>query len=108
MRTDTPNDPVRAALRAPNPWRVWFDAWEPKAAEAWDAALRQSWLVEPVAATLTAIARTKAIGDSVRRRLVRACGLATRDDQDRILFLLQRMESRLLDLEERLADEAER
>src|SRR5688500_17608464 len=103
MRTDDTNDRVRAALRAPNPWRAWFDAWEPKAAQAWDAAVRRPWLVEPIAATITTLARAKSLGDAVRRRLVRACGLATRDEQDRILFLLQRMESRLLDLEDRLA-----
>ena len=91
------NDPARA-------WRMWFDAWEPGAARAWDSLARQSWLVEPVAATITLVGRTKAFADSLRRRLLRGCGLATREDQDRILFLLQRMESRLLDLEDRLAN----
>jgi len=98
-------EPTRTATSANDParaWRIWFDAWEPKAALAWDAVVRQPWLVEPLAATITMVGRTKALADSVRRRLARACGLATREDQDRILFLLQRMESRLLDLEDRV------
>jgi hypothetical protein len=96
-----------ATPRRPPPpaaWRLWFDAWEPKAAAAWDGALRRPWVVEPVAATLTALARANTIRAEVTRRIWRACGLATRHDQDRLLFALQRLESRILDLEERIAD----
>jgi hypothetical protein len=85
-------------------WRIWFDAWEPKAAAAWDGALRAPWVVEPVAAALTLAGRANTIRREVARRLWRACGLATQHDQDRVLFLLQRLESRILDLEDRLAD----
>jgi hypothetical protein len=95
--TTSANDPVRA-------WRMWFDAWEPRAAIAWDATVRHPWVVEPLAATITTVARAKSVVDGVRRRLLRAFGLPTREDQERTLFLLQRMESRLLDLEDRLAD----
>lgn len=83
---------------------MWFDAWEPRAAIAWDAAVRQSWVVEPLAATITTVARAKGVADAVRRRLLRALGLPSREDQERVLFLLQRMESRLIDLEDRLAE----
>ena len=83
---------------------MWFDAWEPRAAIAWDAAVRQSWVVEPLAATITTVARAKSVADAVRRRILGVLGLPTREDQERVLFLLQRMESRLLDLEDRIAE----
>lgn len=86
---------------------MWFDAWEPRAAIAWDAAVRQPWVVEPLAATITTVARAKSMADAVRRRVLQALGLPSREDQERALFLLQRMESRLLDLEDRLADREE-
>jgi hypothetical protein len=89
----TTSDPVAA-------WRAWFDAWEPRAALAWERAMRESWLVEPIAALITGIAHAKRLADETRRRALRACGLATREDHERVLFLLQRMESRLFDLED--------
>jgi len=98
------NDGAAAPRSAAPAWRIWFDAWEPRAAEAWDGTLRRPWVVEPVAAALTVLGRANTIRHEIARRVWRACGLATQHDQDRLLFLLQRMESRILDLEDRLAE----
>jgi hypothetical protein len=107
MPTDERSRPATDPFAPASLWRTWLAAWEPRAAQAWEATVRRPVVVEPVAGAITLVGHMKAISDALARRVVRAFGVAASADQDRILYMLQRMESRILDLEERLANDGE-
>lgn len=91
-------------------WETWkrgFDVWEAKTAEFFEAVLRNPKVLEPAGAMLTASMKVKAATDEAMATWWRSWGLPTRRDQERTLHALNQLNSRLLDLEERLADEQE-
>ena len=55
-------------------------------------------------AMLTSVMRMKAASDRMNAMWWGAMGLPTKRDQERTLHLLNRLESRILDLEEKLED----
>lgn len=88
-----------------NPWDLWkkgFDAWESATAQYLEAWLRSPALLEPSGALLSAAMRAKAGSDRVQATLWGALGLPTKRDQERALHALNQLQSRLIDLEERL------
>ncbi len=90
-----------------NAWEMWkkgFDAWEKTTAEYLDRVMKNSAVLEPAGALLTAAMKTKTAGDKAWAAWWSAWGLPTRRDQERALHKLNTLESRLLDLEERLAE----
>ena len=87
-------------------WELWkkgFDAWEQTTARYLEGVLRSPTVLAPSGAVLSAVLRTKAMGDRAMAAWWGAVGLPTKRDQERTLHRLNQLESRLLDLEERLA-----
>lgn len=88
-------------------WEIWkkgFDAWESTTARALEGWLRSPLVLGPSGALLTAMMRSKAAGDQALATFWGAMGLPTKRDQERTLHALNQLQSRLLDLEERLVD----
>ncbi len=93
-----------------NLWKTWkkaFDAWETSTAQMLEPWLRSPTLLEPAGSALSATMRLKSMSDRAAAAWWGAMGLPTKRDQERALHQLNRLESRLLDLEERLEDQAE-
>ena len=88
-------------------WKTWkqgFDAWESATATYLEQWMKSPLVLEPSGALLTASMKTKkAVDDAVAAGWARA-GLPTRRDQERMLYEIDRLHGRLLDLEDRLAD----
>jgi hypothetical protein len=92
-----------------NPWDMWkkgFAAWEGATAGYLEKLLANPSLLGPAGALLTAAMKTKAASDKATASWWAAVGLPTRRDQERALHKLNQLESRLLDLEEKLEDAA--
>lgn len=88
-------------------WKLWkpmFDAWEGATSEYLEKVLRSPTVLEPGAAWLTAMMKLKAAGDEATATFWGSLGLPTRRDQERTLHLLHQLQSRMIDLEERLED----
>jgi len=79
-----------------------FDRWEDTTAKYLEHWLKSPMMLSPSAMMLTAVMKAKATSDQVRERLWSDLGLATRRDQERTLHLLNQIQSRLLDIEEKL------
>ena len=85
-------------------WKKGFDAWERTTAEYLETVLKSPLVLEPGGAALTAMMKAKATTDKAWAQWWGAMGLPTKRDQERTLHLLNELESRLLDLEEKLDD----
>jgi hypothetical protein len=86
-------------------WKKGFDSWEQKTANLLEHVIRSPMVLKPSGALLTAVMKAKTAGDRAKTSIVSAIGLPTRGDQERVLHVLNRLESRLIDLEERLEDQ---
>ncbi len=87
-------------------WKKRFDAWEDRTARQLEVGLRSSTFIAPASAALTRALRAKVTLDRLQTALVGALGLPTKADQERTLHALHRLESRLMDLEEKLEPRA--
>lgn len=85
-------------------WKKSFDAWENATAQYTEAWLKSPFVLGPAGAMLSAFMKTKAASDKAAGQVWGAIGLPTKRDQERTLHALNQIQSRLLDLEERLAD----
>ena len=83
-------------------WKKSFDAWEDTTARLLESWMRSPFILEPSGAMLSATMRWKAAADQAASAFWGALGLPTKRDQERTLHALNQLESRLLDLEERL------
>jgi hypothetical protein len=83
-------------------WKKSFDVWERATAGYLEAWLRSPLLLEPAGAMLTAAMRMKSASDQIAAACWGSLGLPTKRDQERVLHALNEIESKLLDLEERL------
>jgi hypothetical protein len=81
-----------------------FDTWENLTAKAMEVGLKSRLFLGPTARALTAGLRAKANVDKITRTVVGLLGLPTKSDQERTLHAIHRLESRLIDLEEKLED----
>lgn len=93
-----------------NAWEIWkkgFDAWEGATASFLEKALSSPLVLAPAGTMLTATMKTKSAWDRALSDAWGRAGLATRRDVERALHTLNRLESKLLDLEESL-DETSR
>jgi hypothetical protein len=79
-----------------------FDSWEDSTAKVLERVLKSPSFVGPSGGLLSAYMRARAKSDARKKKLWSEVGVATRLDQERTLFLLNRLESKLLDLEERM------
>jgi len=83
-------------------WKKGFDAWEKTTAEYVESMLRNPAVLGPAGKLLTAAMKTKSATDRAVSQWWGSIGLPTKRDQERSLHKLNMLESRLLDLEERL------
>ena len=94
-----------------NGWDVWkkgFDAWESATAQYLEALLKNPLVLGPSGAMLSATMKMKAQAEKAAAQMWGAVGLPTRRDQERTLHALNQLQSRLLDLEEKLERQAEK
>src|SRR5688572_25924435 len=85
-------------------YKKWFYAWEGATAQYLETWLKSPLVLEPAGAWLSAAMRAKAASDRAAASTWGAMGLATKRDQERTLHALNQIESRLIDLEDRLAE----
>ena len=88
-----------------DPWDLWkkgFAAWETATAAYFEKVLANPAVLGPAGAMMTAAMKTKAATDRAMSSWWSAFGLSTRRDQERALHKLNQLESKLLDIEERL------
>ncbi len=83
-------------------WKKGFDSWENAAARHIELWLKSPLVLTPTAALLTAGLRARAAAARATTAAVGALGLSTKHDQERTLHAIHRLESRLIDLEEKL------
>jgi hypothetical protein len=81
-----------------------FDVWEKLTAEYLETVLRSPAVLQPSGTMLTAVMKAKAASDKAAASWWGALGLPTKRDQERTLHALNELESKILDLEERLAE----
>jgi hypothetical protein len=79
-----------------------FYAWESATAKLFEQLLASPLVLGPSGALLTATMKAKAAGDKAAATWWGAMGLSTKRDQERILHALNQLESKILDLEEKL------
>ncbi len=83
-------------------WKKGFAAWETATASYLEKVLANPAVLGPAGAMLTAAMKTKTATDKAVAAWWSAWGVPTRRDQERTLHKLNQLESKLLDLEEKL------
>jgi hypothetical protein len=86
-------------------WKKGFDRWERSTSALLEQCLRSPLVLESAGSWLSASMRLKALADKTSAAWWGSVGLPTKRDQERTLHALNQLESRLLDLEERLEDQ---
>ncbi len=82
-----------------------FDTWESLTADYVEKWMKTPLLLAPVGMLLTQAIKARGAQDKFMNAWWTAMGLATKRDQERTLFALHKLESRLMDLEEKLEGE---
>jgi len=85
-------------------WKKGFDAWEDATAKYMEHWMKSPLILGPTGMMLGGAMKAKAAYDKAASQWVGSLGMATKRDQERSLHALNQLESRLLDLEERLAE----
>lgn len=85
-------------------WKKGFDAWENATAKYMEQVLKSPLVLGPSGLMLGAAMKAKATYDKAAANWVGSMGVATKRDQERTLHAIHQLESRLLDLEEKLAN----
>jgi hypothetical protein len=83
-------------------WKKSFDVWVNATADILEQWMRSPLILGPSGALLSAVMKSKAASDKVARFWWGSLGLPTKREQERTLHALNQLESRLLDLEEKL------
>ena len=83
-------------------WKKSFDAWEGLTAKLLEEWLKSPLVLEPSGALLAQVMKLKAASEQAAAMMWGSLGLPTKLDQERTLHALNQLESRLMDLEERL------
>ena len=81
-----------------------FDKWEANAATVIESIMKKPEVIEPAGAALSAVMKLRAANQAALAAWWSTLGLPTKRDQERTLHLLNRLETRILDLEDKLAD----
>lgn len=89
-------------------WRQGFTQWEQATAKLLDTALKSPAFLEPSGQALSSLMRGKRQLDEMTASFWSNLGLPVRRDQERMLHLLNQLQSRLFDLQERLEEMEER
>src|SRR6185437_13217476 len=88
-------------------WETWkkaFYTWEDATAKYMEEVMKSPLLLAPSGLMLGGAMKAKAKYDKTAADWVGNLGLATKRDQERSLHALNQLESRLIDLEEKLAE----
>jgi hypothetical protein len=85
-------------------WKKGFDAWEGATARYLEQVTKNPLLLVPAGMMLKASMKAKAAADKAAANYWGAMGLSTKRDQERTLHALNQIQSRLIDLEEKLAE----
>jgi hypothetical protein len=83
-------------------WKKSFDVWEDATAKYLEQWLKSPMVLGPSGAMLTAFMKAKAASDKAKAQWWGEMGLPTKRDQERTLHLLNQLQSRIMDLEEKL------
>ncbi len=86
-------------------WKKGFDIWESRTAAFLEVVMKSPAVLEPMGHMLSATMKVKAAQDQAVAKAWAAIGLPTRRDQERTLHALNQLQSRLIDLEERLEEQ---
>ena len=81
-----------------------FDAWEAAAAPMFEAWLKSPFVLGPAGNMLSAYSQMRSTRERMMSAWWSSFGLPTRADQRRALHAMNELQSRLIDLEEKLAD----
>lgn len=84
-------------------WKKGFDVWEQKTSAVLESMLKSEAVLSPLGTMLTAGLKVKQAGETAAANWWASIGLPTRREQERTLHALNQIQSRLIDLEERLA-----
>ncbi len=85
-------------------WKKGFDQWEDATAKYVEQWLRSPLVLGPSGTLLSNAMKMKAASDRAVAQFWGSVGLPTKRDQERTLHLLNQLQSRIIDLEEQLAD----
>jgi len=85
-------------------WKKGFFAWEDTTARYLEQVLKSPILLAPSGVVLGGVMKAKTVYDKAAQSWVGTIGLATKRDQERTLHTLNQLESKIIDLEERLDD----
>jgi hypothetical protein len=85
-------------------WKKSFDQFEDASARYVEQWLKSPLVLGPSGNAFGQVMKAKAAGDRAAAQWWGTIGLPTKRDQERTLHLLNQLQSRLIDLEEQLAD----
>jgi len=83
-------------------WKKSFFVWEDATAKYLEHWLKSPLVLGPSGAMVTALMKAKSAGDRAKAQWWGELGLPTKRDQERTLHLLNQLQSRIMDLEEKL------
>lgn len=83
-------------------WKKGFYAWESATADYMETVLKNPAVLGPSGQMLAGAAKARAAGEKALAQFWGGWGLPTKRDQERSLHALNQIQSKLLDLEERL------
>lgn len=83
-------------------WKKSFNVWEDATAKYLEQWLKSPLVLGPSGAMLTAVMKAKSAADKAKANWWSELGLPTKRDQERTLHLLNQLQSRIMDLEEKL------
>lgn len=86
-------------------WKKSFDVWENETAKFLETWVKSPMVLGPSGVMLNQAMKAKAQYDKALSTFWGGMGLPTKRDQERILHLLNKLESKILDLEEQLEDQ---
>lgn len=81
-----------------------FDAWEAASAPMFEAWLKSPFVIGPAGTMLSAVTHLRSAQERLLGQWWAAFGLPTRADQERALHAMNELQSKLIDLEDKLAD----
>jgi hypothetical protein len=87
-------------------WKKGFDVWENATAQYLEQVLKSPLVLGPSGTLLSSVMKAKLAVDKASAQWWGTMGLPTKRDQERTLHALNKLESRLLDLEEKLENQA--
>ena len=85
-------------------WKKGFDAWEAATAKYLESVMKSPLVLTPAGAMLSAAMKARSARQRALADFWGDLGLPTKRDQERALHKLNQLESKILDLEEKLAD----